>query len=76
MPVLLQIQIISQFSEKEALQLRITTDYEKPGENTRTPTATKAWGVSWAWEGRALSLGTDNSHRSEEEEKPGPNIAP
>lgn len=44
MPALLQIQIISQFSEKEALQLRITTDYEKPGENTRTPTATKAWG--------------------------------
>lgn len=40
----LRIQSISRFSEKEALHLRITTDYEKPGENIRTPTAAKAWG--------------------------------
>lgn len=44
MSVLLRIQLVSQFSEKEALHLRITTDYEKPGENIRTPTAAKAWG--------------------------------
>ena len=44
MSVLLRIQLVSQFSEKEALHLRITTDYEKPGGNIRTPTAAKAWG--------------------------------